>query len=207
MPRPRTDIRPRVLEAARKRFLARGIDGASLRKIAEDAGTNIGMIYYYFPTKEALFEAVLEHAYGRVLADFERALAPDAPVATRLERMSARIGAMSDEEFDVIRIVLKEALVSTERLGSLVRRFTRGHVPLVLETLREGSRTGELSKTLPLPVLATTVVGVLGLPQLIRRRLIHGVPSLGHALPEPDVLARALVSILLDGVRGSKNPH
>lgn len=58
MARPRGDIEPRVLEAARKRFLEQGVDGASLRKIAEDAGTNIGMIYYYFPTKEALFDGL-----------------------------------------------------------------------------------------------------------------------------------------------------
>ena len=54
MARPRGDIAPRILHAARRRFLTEGIDGASLRGIAADAGTNIGMVYYYFPTKDEM---------------------------------------------------------------------------------------------------------------------------------------------------------
>ena len=46
MARPRGDIAPRILHAARKRFLVEGVDGASLRAIARDARTNKGMIYY-----------------------------------------------------------------------------------------------------------------------------------------------------------------
>ena len=57
MARPKSDIEPRIIHAARRRFLEDGVDGASLRKIAREAGTNIGMIYYYFPTKDDLFLA------------------------------------------------------------------------------------------------------------------------------------------------------
>jgi AcrR family transcriptional regulator len=44
MARPRSDIRPRLLASARARFLREGVDGASLRSIAKDAATNIGMV-------------------------------------------------------------------------------------------------------------------------------------------------------------------
>ena len=37
MARPRSDIQPRIVEAARYRFLRAGVDGASLREIAKDA--------------------------------------------------------------------------------------------------------------------------------------------------------------------------
>src|SRR5262249_27779376 len=67
MPRPRTDIRVRILHAARARFAAKGVDGSSLRSIAADARTSIGMIYYYFPSKDALFLAVVEEVYGNLL--------------------------------------------------------------------------------------------------------------------------------------------
>jgi AcrR family transcriptional regulator len=202
MARPRSDIAPRVLQAARRRFLEHGVDGASLRKIAEDAETNIGMIYYYFPTKEALFEAVVGQAYGAVLRDFEAALTPDAPVAECLRRLSTRVGSMSDEEFDVMRIVLKEALVSTERLGGLIRRFSAGHVPMVLAALQRGVQSGELGDRIPLPILAAAVAGIMVVPQFVRRRLVAGAPRLGALLPPPDRLASMLVSILFDGIRG-----
>ena len=67
MPRPPSDIAARIVEAARDRFLLQGVDGASLRSIAADAGTNIGMVYYYFKTKDDLFLAVIEEAYAQLL--------------------------------------------------------------------------------------------------------------------------------------------
>jgi AcrR family transcriptional regulator len=44
--------------------LGDGVDGASLREIAREAGTNIGMVVYYFATKDDLFLAV-ERRRGR----------------------------------------------------------------------------------------------------------------------------------------------
>jgi AcrR family transcriptional regulator len=44
MARPASDIQKRIFVAARARFLSEGVDGASLRQIAKDAGTNIGMV-------------------------------------------------------------------------------------------------------------------------------------------------------------------
>ena len=67
MARPGSDLRSRVVPAARARFLAQGVDGASLRSIADDAGTSIGMVYYYFKTKDDLFLAVVEDVYGELM--------------------------------------------------------------------------------------------------------------------------------------------
>jgi len=64
------------VEAAPSRFLLEGVDGASLRSIARDAGTSIGMVYYYFKTKDELFLAVIETAYRGLLVDFSAATLP-----------------------------------------------------------------------------------------------------------------------------------
>jgi AcrR family transcriptional regulator len=113
MARPRTDIAPRILLAARRRFLKSGVDGATLRAIARDAGTSIGMIYYYFPTKEDLFFAVVEQQYAAVLADMELALSAEHPVEERLQRLYERISALRDEEAEVLRLVAMEGLMGS----------------------------------------------------------------------------------------------
>ena len=66
MGRPRSDKDQRIVHAARARFLAEGVDGASLREIAKDAGTNVGMVFYYFPTKDDLLFAILDWLLGQV---------------------------------------------------------------------------------------------------------------------------------------------
>ena len=68
--------RKAILKAATTVFTKHGYDAGSIDKITRLAKTHDRMIYYYFGSKEKLFIAVLESAYGR-MADAERALALD----------------------------------------------------------------------------------------------------------------------------------
>lgn len=52
-----------ILAAARDEFAEYGLGGARMDRIAERAGLNKRLIYYYFEDKETLFQAVLEQAY------------------------------------------------------------------------------------------------------------------------------------------------
>src|ERR1044071_6707078 len=57
--------RRQILDGARRVFLARGFDGASMGEIAKVAGVSKGTRYVYFDSKEALFEALtLEEKKG-----------------------------------------------------------------------------------------------------------------------------------------------
>ena len=66
-----TEARPRdadrsqkdILDAALAEFAEHGLGGARMDRIAERAGVNKRLIYYYFEHKESLFLAVLELAY------------------------------------------------------------------------------------------------------------------------------------------------
>ncbi|MEJ8836019.1 TetR/AcrR family transcriptional regulator [Ramlibacter sp. AN1133] len=52
-----------ILAAARDEFAEHGLGGARVDRIAERAGLNKRLIYYYFEDKDKLFQAVLEQAY------------------------------------------------------------------------------------------------------------------------------------------------
>ncbi len=198
MARPKSDIEPRVLHAARERFLIDGVDGASLRAIAADAGTSIGMIYYYFPTKDDLFLAVVEEMYSGLMADLERALDPQLPVPERLERMFTRISEVSDNELKIVRLVVREALVSSDRLDRVMERFKRGHIPLVVRTVMDGFADGTFDPRLhPLIVGLATLV-LAGPGQLVRKFGASRLPFGGA--PEGAELSKKLVEVLLRGV-------
>lgn len=62
-----------ILAAARDEFAEYGLGGARVDRIAERAGLNKRLIYYYFDDKEQLFQAVLEQAY-RDIREEERKL-------------------------------------------------------------------------------------------------------------------------------------
>src|ERR1700730_14879204 len=67
-----------IIEAAEKLFSIKGIDGASIRDIAEEAGVNLAMISYYFGSKEKLMEAIFEQRMGHVRIRVESMLKDDS---------------------------------------------------------------------------------------------------------------------------------
>ena len=56
----------RILKAATAEFARHGLGGARVDRIAERAGANKRMLYYYYGNKEALFLAVMEASYSRI---------------------------------------------------------------------------------------------------------------------------------------------
>ncbi len=198
MARPRSNIEPRIIKAARARFLKEGVDGASLRRIARDARTSIGMVYYYYRTKDDLFLAVVEEIYSKLLHDMTEALDPALSPRERLRRLYVRVGKISDDELDVVRLVLREVLVSSTRLEQLIERFQRGHLPLVLATLADGYADGSIDQSVH-PSLALMAALVLGTaPQMMRRIAGKHLPYPG--IPEGEVLSNALIEVLFRGI-------
>lgn len=57
-----------ILDAARAAFFERGLDGASIREIAQRAGYTPGAIYSYFASKEEVYAALLGESLERLNA-------------------------------------------------------------------------------------------------------------------------------------------
>jgi len=72
--------RARVLAAAQEAFATEGL-AVPLDEIARRAGVGAGTVYRHFPTKEALFEAVVADRLTRLAADARTALADEDPGA------------------------------------------------------------------------------------------------------------------------------
>src|SRR5690606_14481122 len=80
--------RARILSSARARFTAQGMEGASVREIASDAGVSLATVLHHFGSKDALQKACIDDLY-RELAGLRAALlervTPGAALATLLD--------------------------------------------------------------------------------------------------------------------------
>jgi len=56
-----------IIEAAKKVFVKRGLAGARMQEIADEAGINKAMLHYYYRSKEKLFEIVFNEAFSKVI--------------------------------------------------------------------------------------------------------------------------------------------
>lgn len=76
-----------ILAAARDEFAEYGLGGARMDRIAERAGLNKRLIYYYFEDKETLFQAVLEQAYRDIRAEEQALHLRDLPPADAVRKL------------------------------------------------------------------------------------------------------------------------
>jgi AcrR family transcriptional regulator len=133
--------RRRILDAATEEFARYGLGGARVDRIAQRAGVNKRMLYYYFGDKEGLFLAALEGRYAHIRSA-EQALKLehlDAPKA--LKRLVAFTWNYFLEHPEFMTLLNSENL----HKGRHVARSGRVrdlHSPLV-GTLREILKRGE----------------------------------------------------------------
>jgi len=57
----------RILAAAKKVFIAKGMAGARMQDIADAAGINKALLHYYFRSKDKLFEMIFKEAVSEFL--------------------------------------------------------------------------------------------------------------------------------------------
>jgi AcrR family transcriptional regulator len=135
--------RVQFMDTALQVFAARGFDGTSVKDLAEAAGATQGLLYHYFPSKEALLEAALERHY--FLPELRRIAAPDrkrpaAPVLLELARGFARV---LDEHRAVVQLMLREA-PSNAAVRQRLERGREEGVRLVADYLASRVEAGEL---------------------------------------------------------------
>lgn len=76
----------RILAAARKVFLNKGMDGARMQDIADEAGINKALLHYYFRSKDKLFEQVFLEVATAFLPKVFAILESDASLFEKIER-------------------------------------------------------------------------------------------------------------------------
>lgn len=67
----------RILAAARNVFLKKGMAGARMQDIADEAGINKALLHYYFRSKEKLFEEIFRQVSGQLLPRINQIIESD----------------------------------------------------------------------------------------------------------------------------------
>lgn len=62
------ETREKLIDSARREFMEKGYNKASLRKICADAGVTTGALYFFFEDKEALLGAIADAPYNELIA-------------------------------------------------------------------------------------------------------------------------------------------
>lgn len=118
---PRADRRRAILDAATALFAERGFGGVSVQEIADAAATHKTTVLYHFATKEALHEAVLDEALGR-LAEVMREFLAGEFRRDRVAYLLDQNHAFFAEHISLARLLERELLESSD-VDAYLQRF------------------------------------------------------------------------------------
>jgi AcrR family transcriptional regulator len=169
------EVDGRILDAARKVFLERGFEGASIDEIAEVARSGKPTIYARFRDKGALFTAVMRRDILARISQFKAGVPTGATVEQRLTSAATTLlhWGLDGDRIALMRLAVAEARRFPD-LASTVSRTARDlSTELGVHLLGEVTRSDELSS---MPAfaperLATTArlfLDLVAVPMLLR---------------------------------------
>jgi TetR/AcrR family transcriptional regulator len=157
-----------ILDAAGQRFASAGYSKSTMDEIAADVGMCKGSLYYYFPTKESVFRAVVQREHSEFLIRADVILGRTAP---------ARVKVM---DYVRLRLELAERLMNLNRIDQyawhdihpvfteLFQSFGAEEEQRLLRLFREGAASKEFALKQP-KRMASLLLHVL---QALRLRLV-----------------------------------
>jgi AcrR family transcriptional regulator len=108
-----------ILEVATREFAEHGFTGARIDAIAAGTRTSKRMIYYYFGSKEGLYEAVLLEYYRRLRAAERQIELDDVPPLEAVVRLTESTFDYHIQNADVVRLVMVENLAKGRHIKDL----------------------------------------------------------------------------------------
>lgn len=77
-----------ILNAAKNVFQKKGMDGARMQEIADEAGINKALLHYYYRSKQQLFEAVFNLAFNLIAPQLNQILNDDSSVEIKIRNFT-----------------------------------------------------------------------------------------------------------------------
>lgn len=78
------EMEPRIIEAAKRVFVRKGYEAATMSDVAAEVGIGRTALHYYYRTKEILFDAIFGQLLSSLLPNIDRVLGEKS---TMLEKM------------------------------------------------------------------------------------------------------------------------
>jgi AcrR family transcriptional regulator len=132
-----------ILQAARKVFIEKGLEGTRMQEIADEAGINKALLHYYFRSKDKLFHAVFIEAFQKFLPQIDSLILTQAPVALKLEAFITNyINTIIENPF-IPGFVLHELTRDPQSLAELLKSRAP-MVPAFLNQIKQEIEAGNL---------------------------------------------------------------
>ncbi len=133
-----------LLEIAYRMFLERGYENTSIDEIIARAGIAKGTYYYYFESKEATLEAVIDMMINKEVEKANEVIAASMPTPQKMVAVIYSFRPIEDEQVIADALETRANIVMHDKVN---RRIIEAAVPIITEVVKEGISQGILNCT------------------------------------------------------------
>ena len=199
------DAHERILEAGLRTFAEKGFDGATTRAIATRARVPLGLLQYHFGSKQKLWRAAVDRAFGEINLGLGDAATPPLDAEDEVARM--RAGIRAHVQFvalhpEFVRLMHDEGKRRGPRMRWLVDRYVKPMFERLEHMVRRLQKLGRLPADIAPMHFAYAMIGAIDVifHQAEECRRVTGADPADPALIEAH--ARTVEHMLL----GSPDP-
>ncbi len=157
------ETRADILKAAIHEFATEGVAGARTDSIAQAAGVNKALLYYYFSDKEALYAAVLDAVFSSLVSGLHGILQSDLDAGEKILRYALTHFDYIASHREYARLVQHEMMRAqaghSKHMPEMVKRYFAPLLQDLARVLIDGAQRGDLRKVEPMQ-FAVSMTGI-----------------------------------------------
>jgi TetR/AcrR family transcriptional regulator len=134
----------RILEAARKVFHVKGLAGARMQEIADEAKINKAMLNYYYRSKDKLFESVFKEAAQNFFPKVFQMINSDLPLFEKIESFVDGYLTFLQKNMCVPGFIINELAQNPQRLKEFFIEHEIKPPAAFLKQISDATDAGEI---------------------------------------------------------------
>lgn len=149
-----------IFEAAFKVFQKKGLAGARMQEIADEAGINKSMLHYYFRSKELLFRQIFLKSFRGFIGSIVPLMNQEISWEEKIHLLIEHYAALLQENPDLPLFIFNELKNNPDDFISIIKENSVKDT-LFIKQIIMGFQQGEIRKVSPQQIIVTINSGII----------------------------------------------
>lgn len=192
-----------ILSAVRKIFARKGLEGTTTRELAKEAGVSEALLYKHYPSKDALFKAMLSSCDGEFMGEIKKITSLEPSTSTLVALVHFLVATWVNRKVPDLEVRLRLYLQSVLGDGEFARLIVKQRqescsvVSKIAESIQAAAEAGDITEA-PVPAHLRALF-IDRLASALVTDLLPSLPAVDFGVPR-EKLIEHVVWFALQGI-------
>lgn len=162
------EVKRLILEAARKVFQKWGINKTTMEDIAKEAGKGKSTLYYYFKSKEEIFDSLAQDEFYKILNSTKKSIEGISSAKEKIKNYVIITLTSMKQRIILYKVVTEEIKKNKALIDKLKTQMIQAEEEFITQILEEGRKNHEFSfiDQKEMQIAAKVIVGMVNAIEL-----------------------------------------